>query len=609
MSNAICVDRFVWYKGTIENRTVLIKKYNEESIMMIADNIYRDIAVSSMMSSQKNVLKLLGCCLEFPSPVLVCEYPENGALTGKYAGEGIKPLSWNVRLKIAREIADAVTYLHTQFPRIIIHRDLKLNNIFLDENWTAKLTSFSLSIPIPEGESGVEDMVVGTTPHVEPEYTATGFVTENVDVYSLGSMMLSLLTGKSWFNHHPDEDDSYKLLHDYVEECLRQGMFTKLIDPSMGDNVPDHSRVQMEAFVELALRCIGLRPGEDKPRMIDLLGCCLEFEYLVLVCEYAERIPYNTPNLVMLIKMAKEIAVALSYLHTAFTRTMVHMDIQPSNIFLDSNGTAKLRKRGVVDRCRGDERLFEYEYSVMNLRVSDRVCKFVEEGRIFEILDQKLFGVEQERRRMEAVIMLSLRCTGHRGTSLQLNSHQAWNKRNSLIQILSESGTPEYSPKTGRSSSTVKVRLLRFWETRNVRRGGELMGVHILLLDSQSTMMPATVSVNSLATHQPNLEAGSVYSLTGFDVTRCNQNYRLSDSPLLVRFSDSTSFKKHRDPPQDENHVMATIKMENDMSVTMSLFDAQAVKIHNQLEKMGVDPRVVVATSVNPKMVGGKQPV
>ncbi|WZZ17185.1 hypothetical protein YC2023_110274 [Brassica napus] len=52
---------------------------------------------------------------------------------------------------------------------------------------------------------------------------------------------------------------------------------------------------------------------------------------------------------------------------------------------------------------------------------------------------------------------------------------------------------------------------------------------------------------------------------------------------------------------------MATIKMENDMSVTMSLFDAQAVKIHNQLEKMGVDPRVVVATSVNPKMVGGNR--
>lgn len=273
--NAICEDRFVWYKGKIENRTVLIKNYREEPFNFKPDNIYRDISVSSMMSSHKNVLKLLGCCLEFPTPVLVCEYPENGALTYIYTSEGIiKPLAWNVRLKIAREIADAVTYLHTQFPRIIINRDLKLKNIFLDENWTAKLTSFSLSIPIPEGESGVEDMVVGTTGHGENEYMTTGFVTENVDVYSLGAMMLSLLTGKSWSNPHPYEDDSYMRLPDYVEECLRQGVFTKLIDPSMlnsvDENVPDHSRVQMEAFVELSLRCVGLRPGEDKPLMIDV---------------------------------------------------------------------------------------------------------------------------------------------------------------------------------------------------------------------------------------------------------------------------------------------------------------------------------------------------
>ncbi|KAH0904104.1 hypothetical protein HID58_043607 [Brassica napus] len=203
---------------------------------------------------------------------------------------------------------------------------------------------------------------------------------------------------------------------------------------------------------------------------------------------------------------------------------------------------------------------------------------------------------------------------------------------------------------SGRSSSAVEVRLLRFWEARNVRRSGELMGVDMLLLDSQSTMMPATVNVNRLATHLTNLEEGSVYSLTGFEVTHCNQNYRLSDSSLLIRFTDSTSFKKVTepavpiplesfrfrnysemlglansnnqlpdligeitavkstvtDPPQDKNRVMATIRMDNDTSVTMSLFDAQAVKIHNQLEQIGVDPRVVVATSVNPNIVGGR---
>ncbi|KAG2311058.1 hypothetical protein Bca52824_022615 [Brassica carinata] len=97
---------------------------------------------------------------------------------------------------------------------------------------------------------------------------------------------------------------------------------------------------------------------------------------------------------------------------------------------------------------------------------------------------------------------------------------------------------------TGRSSSTVEVRLLRFWEARNVRRGGEL--IDMLLLDSQSTTMPATVNVNRLATHQTNREAGLVYSL--IEVTHCNQNYRLLESSLLIRFNDSTSFTKVTEP-------------------------------------------------------------
>ncbi|XP_009129025.3 uncharacterized protein LOC103853810 [Brassica rapa] len=196
--------------------------------------------------------------------------------------------------------------------------------------------------------------------------------------------------------------------------------------------------------------------------------------------------------------------------------------------------------------------------------------------------------------------------------------------------------------KTGRCSSTIQVRLLRFLESMNLRWGSELMGVDMFLLDSQSTMMPATVNVNRLAIHMPNLKVGSLYSLAGFDVTRCNQNYRLSDSSMMVRFSDSTCFDEitepaipifpvHEllglantntqlpdiigeitaakstvtDPPHDKNHLMATIKMDNDVSVTMSMFDSQPVKLHNQLESMGGDPRVLVATSINPKIVGG----
>lgn len=268
----ISEDRSVWYRGMIENRPVLIKKFQDCSVFD-ADNFYRDIAVSSMMSSHKNVLKLLGCCLEFPRPILVCEYPENGALNCIRRGkEGVRPFPWNVRLRIAKEIANAVAYLHTEFPRTIIHRDLKLANIFLDENWSAKLSSFSLSILIPEGELGVNDMVCRTSSYIEPEYFNTGLVTENVDIYSLGIIMLVLLTGKSEYTS--DVAVYLPVLPVYVGKYLERGLLTELIDPSMLDsasnNIPEHSRLQMEAFIELAFRCVRFRPGENVPRMIDI---------------------------------------------------------------------------------------------------------------------------------------------------------------------------------------------------------------------------------------------------------------------------------------------------------------------------------------------------
>ncbi|KAL1194552.1 Serine/threonine-protein kinase ZRK7 [Cardamine amara subsp. amara] len=268
----ISEDRYVWYRGMIENRLVLIKKFQDCSVFD-ADNFYRDIAVSSMMSSHKNVLKLLGCCLEFSRPVLVCEYPENGALNCIRRGnEGVRPFPWNVRLRIAKEIANAVAYLHTEFPRTIVHRNLKLANIFLDKNWSAKLSSFSLSILIPEGELGVNDMVCRTSSYIEPEYFNTGLVTENVDIYSLGIIMLVLLTGKS---EYTSEVAVYlPVLPVYVGKYLERGLLTELIDPSMLDrvsnNIPEHSRLQMEAFIELAFRCVRFRPGENVPRMVDV---------------------------------------------------------------------------------------------------------------------------------------------------------------------------------------------------------------------------------------------------------------------------------------------------------------------------------------------------
>uniref|UniRef100_A0A0D3DU17 non-specific serine/threonine protein kinase n=1 Tax=Brassica oleracea var. oleracea TaxID=109376 RepID=A0A0D3DU17_BRAOL len=101
-------------------------------------------------------------------------------------------LPWNARLKIAKEIPIAVAYLHTAFPRIIIHRDIKATNVFLDKNGTAKLSDLSSAITLPEGKSWIEEPVVGTFGYTDPAYFSTGILRAYSDVFSYGIFMYEI---------------------------------------------------------------------------------------------------------------------------------------------------------------------------------------------------------------------------------------------------------------------------------------------------------------------------------------------------------------------------------------------------------------------------------
>ncbi|XP_013632409.1 PREDICTED: uncharacterized protein LOC106337846 [Brassica oleracea var. oleracea] len=203
--------------------------------------------------------------------------------------------------------------------------------------------------------------------------------------------------------------------------------------------------------------------------------------------------------------------------------------------------------------------------------------------------------------------------------------------------------------KAGRCSSVVEARLLRYWEARNVKRGGELMWMDLLMVNVNSTVMQVTISAGRLPQFLEQLHAGTMFSVSGFDVSRCAQNFRLTDSSLMIRFNESTSFQEltepvsplpeeafrfrnHSeliglantntqlpdiigeilsvkstvcDPPEEKNRVMVTLKLDSDETVTLSFFDSQAVAFHIQLEAMRVNPKVMVVTSINPKIVGG----
>ncbi|XP_013713774.1 uncharacterized protein LOC106417529 [Brassica napus] len=163
--------------------------------------------------------------------------------------------------------------------------------------------------------------------------------------------------------------------------------------------------------------------------------------------------------------------------------------------------------------------------------------------------------------------------------------------------------------KTGRCSSVVEARLLRFWEARNVKRGGELMWMDLLMVLVPSTVMQFTISAGRLPQFREKLHAGTMFSVSeeAFRfrnhselIGLANTNTQLPDIIGEILSVKSTVC----DPPEKKNRVMVTLKLDSDETVTLSLFDSQAVAFHIQLEAMRVDPKVMVVTSINPKIIG-----
>nr|XP_023924822.1 wall-associated receptor kinase-like 8 [Quercus suber] len=113
-----------WYKGSLEGRIVLIKR-SDHTISV--DFSINDLVISAQMSAHSNVLKPIGCCLHTPSPIFVFEFAANGVLADRIYVSRVteqqhQPMVWERRLKIARQIAHALSYLHTAFPRPVIYR-------------------------------------------------------------------------------------------------------------------------------------------------------------------------------------------------------------------------------------------------------------------------------------------------------------------------------------------------------------------------------------------------------------------------------------------------------------------------------------------------------
>ncbi|CAE5964633.1 unnamed protein product [Arabidopsis arenosa] len=187
-------DNYRLFQGVLENRgTVLIKKTNDHDELV--EYCIREIAIAAYVSTNRNLVKLLGCCLESKVPIIVFEYVPNGNLSA-YLQEENMILPWKCRVRIAAQVAAAIVYLHVGKSRPLIHRHVKTGNVLLDNNLNAKLFDFGLSLEIPLGETYVEALVEGTIGFIAPESVDTGKFNEKTDVFAFGATLIEILTGR-----------------------------------------------------------------------------------------------------------------------------------------------------------------------------------------------------------------------------------------------------------------------------------------------------------------------------------------------------------------------------------------------------------------------------
>ncbi|XP_068636716.1 cysteine-rich receptor-like protein kinase 3 [Aristolochia californica] len=236
------------YKGILpDGREVAIKRLFFNTRQWV-DEFFNEVNLVSRIE-HKNLVKLLGCSIAGPESILVYEYVPKGSLHQHLFDRTNAPsLSWEVRYNLILGTAEGLAYLHEESGHRIIHRDIKLGNVLLDENFTAKIADFGLARFFPEDKSHISTGIAGTLGYMAPEYLVRGKLTEKVDVYSFGVLLMEMICRR---RNNPFPRESSPLLQ-MVWNHHVSNRLPEAVDPTLEGNFPQEEATRL---LQIGLLC------------------------------------------------------------------------------------------------------------------------------------------------------------------------------------------------------------------------------------------------------------------------------------------------------------------------------------------------------------------
>ncbi|XP_020236231.2 probable L-type lectin-domain containing receptor kinase VI.1 [Cajanus cajan] len=208
----------------------------------------------------KNLVNLQGWCKHKNDLLLVYDYIPNGSLDSLLFNKNFA-LDWDKRFNILKGVAAGLLYLHEEWEKVVIHRDVKSSNILIDGDFNARLGDFGLARLYSHEQVSHTTSVVGTIGYIAPELTRTGKASASSDVYAFGVLLLEVVAGT-----RPVESSGQFLLVDWILENSQLGQILEVVDPKLG-SVYDEE--QVELVLKLGLLCTQHK-ADHRPSMKQL---------------------------------------------------------------------------------------------------------------------------------------------------------------------------------------------------------------------------------------------------------------------------------------------------------------------------------------------------